>query len=100
MTLRNLAAVALAAVLMMAATRAWAIGEVVTDIRVQDNVRTHEDTIRSIAGIEIGDILELDTLERVRERLNTSGLFADVNVFWEPHREGVRVNVVVKEKFP
>jgi outer membrane protein insertion porin family len=83
-----------------ASGRAWAIGDVVTDVRVQNNVRTQDETVLSIAGISIGDIVDADTLQRARERLNTSGLFADVNVFWEPHRDGVRVNIVVKEKFP
>ena len=64
------------------------------------NVRTEESTVRSIAGISIGDTLETDTLDMVRERLNTAGLFADVNVWWEPHGSGVRVNISVKDKFP
>ena len=80
--------------------RAFAIGEVVTDVRVQNNVRTEEDTVRSIAGINIGDLIEADTLERARERLHTSGMFADVNVFWEPFRDGVCVYINIKEKFP
>jgi outer membrane protein insertion porin family len=80
--------------------RAFAIGEVVTDVRVQNNVRTEDDTVRSIAGINIGDLIEPDTLERARERLHTSGMFADVNVFWEPFRDGVRVYINIKEKFP
>src|SRR5262249_40323493 len=29
-----------------------------------------------------------------------AGLFADVNVWWEPHGAGVRVNIAVKDKFP
>ena len=51
-------------------------------------------------GVSIGDTLETDTLDIVRERLNTAGLFADVNVWWEPHGSGVRVNISVKDKFP
>jgi outer membrane protein assembly factor BamA len=79
---------------------AFAIGEVVRDIRIRDNARTEEETIRSIAGLDIGDTMEVHTLEEVRERLSTSGLFADVDVFWEPYRDGVRVNIVVRDKFP
>lgn len=81
-------------------SRSFAIGEVITDIRVQNNARTLEETVRSVAGIDIGELLEADTLDRVRERLNTSGLFADVNVFWQPYRDGVRVFIVIKDKFP
>ena len=79
---------------------ARAMGEPITDIRVIGNSRTTEDTIRSLAGIRIGETLDVDTLETVRERLNTAGLFSDVNVWWEGHGEGVRVNIVVKDKFP
>ncbi|HVR63315.1 MAG TPA: BamA/TamA family outer membrane protein, partial [Polyangia bacterium] len=43
---------------------------------------------------------ELDTLETVRERLNSSGLFADTNVWWEQSGAGVRINIAVKDKFP
>jgi len=57
---------------------------------VSTPLRTAEDTIRSLAGVRIGDTLEEDTLETVRERLNTVGLFADVNVWWENKGEGVR----------
>jgi outer membrane protein assembly factor BamA len=79
---------------------ALAVGEQITDVRVLDNQRTEESTVRSIAGVSIGDTLEADTLDTVRERLNTTGLFADVNVWWEPHGSGVRVNISVKDKFP
>ncbi|MFL5304118.1 MAG: BamA/TamA family outer membrane protein [Polyangia bacterium] len=84
----------------LAAAPAFAIGEVVTDVRILDNQRTEETTVRSIAGVTIGDTLQSDTLDTVRERLNTTGLFADVNVWWEPHGSGVRINISVKDKFP
>jgi outer membrane protein insertion porin family len=89
---------ALSPALMPAA--ALAVGENITDVRILDNQRTAEDTVRSIAGVKIGDTLESDTLERVRERLNTAGLFSDVNVWWEQAGDGVRVNIAVKDKFP
>ncbi len=79
---------------------AFAVGEEITDVRVLDNQRTEESTVRSVAGVSIGDTLEADTLDMVRERLNTTGLFSDVNVWWEPHGSGVRVNISVKDKFP
>jgi outer membrane protein assembly factor BamA len=84
----------------MAPSRVWAVGEEITDLRVLGNTRTDEATVRSIAGVSIGDTLQIDTLDMVRERLNTTGLFADVNVWWEPHGAGVRVNIAVKDKFP
>ena len=79
---------------------AWAIDEIITDVRVRNAVRTEPETVQSIAGISIGDIMQTDTLDVVRERLYSSGMFADVNVYWEPHGVGVRVNIVITEKFP
>jgi outer membrane protein assembly factor BamA len=90
----------IALIFAFAATRAWAQEEVITDVQVKGAVRTEEQTVRTIAGVEIGDPLRADTLDVARERLHTSGLFADINVYWEPHGVGVRVVIVVKEKFP
>ena len=89
-----------AAVVVLAPARAWAVGEKITDVRILGNSRTEEDTVRSIAGVKIGDTLELDTLDLTRGRLHTAGLFADVNVWWEQNGDGVRVNIAVKDKFP
>ena len=88
------------AVTTLAPARAFAVGEEITDIRVLGNQRTEESTIRSIAGISIGNTVETDTMDMIRERLNTAGLFADVNVWWEPHGSGVRINISVTDKFP
>jgi outer membrane protein assembly factor BamA len=85
---------------VLVATPARAQEEVITDIQVKGAVRTEEQTVRSIAGLKIGDSLHSDTLDTARERLHTSGMFADINVYWEPHGVGVRIVIVVKEKFP
>jgi len=90
----------IAAGLVLAPRSAHAVGEEITDVRILDNQRTEESTVRSIAGVTIGDTLQADTLDVVRERLNTTGLFADVNVWWEPNGSGVRINISVKDKFP
>jgi len=85
---------------VLAPRPAFAVGEKITDVRVLDNQRTEESTVRSIAGVSIGDTLAEDTLDVVRKRLNTAGLFADVNVWWEPYESGVRINISVTDKFP
>jgi outer membrane protein assembly factor BamA len=85
---------------LLGSSRALAQEEMITDVRVLNSVRTDEETVRSIAGLSIGDALHSDTLDIARERLHTSGMFADVNVYWEPHGEGVRVVIVITEKFP
>jgi outer membrane protein assembly factor BamA len=91
---------ALALLGLLASARVSAQEEIITDVRVLNAVRTDEETVRSIAGISIGDSLHTDTLDIARERLHTSGLFADVNVYWEPHGEGKRIIIVIREKFP
>jgi outer membrane protein insertion porin family len=98
--MRFLACLVGAALVVAAPRAAYSIGEVIRDIRVADNSRTDDETIRSLAGVNIGDTMEVETLEAVRERLNTSGLFAEVNVYWEAYRDGVRINIVVRDKFP
>ena len=97
---RGVFAALVAAAIVAHAGAAHAIGERIVDIRVSGAQRTDESTIRSIAGLQIGDTMENETLALVRERLNTTGLFADVNVYWEAFGEGVRVNIAVKDKFP
>jgi outer membrane protein insertion porin family len=91
---------ATAAWLGLLARGAYAQEETITDVKVVNAVRTNEETVRSIAGISIGDTLHTDTLDVARERLHTSGMFADVNVYWEPFRAGVRVVIVISEKIP
>ena len=97
---RLLVATVAALAIVGSASAAHALGERIVDVRVQGAMGTDEATVRSIAGVRIGDTLENETLATVRERLNTTGLFADVNVYWEAYGEGVRVNIQVKDKFP
>jgi outer membrane protein assembly factor BamA len=82
------------------ASPAWAVGEVVADVKVQSDARTEPETVRSIAGVEIGEVIESDTLDKARERLHTAGLFSSVDVYHEPFKHGVRVVIVVRDKFP
>jgi len=93
-------AYAIAVLGVLVSSRAQAQQEMITDVRVVNAVRTNEETVRSIAGVSIGEQLRSDTLDIARERLHTSGMFADVNVYWEPHGVGVRVVIVITEKFP
>ncbi|MEO5767365.1 MAG: hypothetical protein ABIS92_03360, partial [Polyangia bacterium] len=58
----GLAALLVCLGVMLAANHAFAVGERVVDVRIAGNLRTGEDTVRSLAGIRIGDTLEADTL--------------------------------------
>lgn len=96
----RLARAAALVLVLLGSSAALAQEETITDVKVRGAVRTDEETVRSIAGISIGASLRSNTLDIARERLHTAGLFADINVYWEPHGVGVRVVIVVKEKIP
>lgn len=84
---------------MLAATTAVARADVVRDIAVQDNTKTTPETVALISRLRVGDEWTPDMAQILRDRLVTSGLFKDVEVYWEPMDGGVRVHILVKDKF-
>src|SRR4051812_50090349 len=93
-------ACALGLAITLAASPALAVGEEITDVRVLGNQRTEESTVRSVAGVSIGDTMEMDTLDTVRERLNTTGLFAVVNAWGGQYKTREGGHPAGKDKFP
>jgi outer membrane protein insertion porin family len=81
---------------------AWLAGRAAADeireIIVEDNKKTTSDTVELIAQLEVGDDWKPEMSELVKQRLVSSGLFKDVEVFWEPVTGGVRVHLLVKDK--
>lgn len=75
-----------------------AAAEEIKEIVVEENEKTTADTVELIAGIETGDDWKPETQEEVKTRLNSSGLFKSVEVFWENVKGGVRVRILVKDK--
>lgn len=76
--------------------------DVIREIVVEENTKTDSDTVALIAGIEIGDDWTLDMIEKVKQKLEASGLFKEIKVFSETHRSGSgeKVTIVVKDKHP
>ena len=68
------------------------------DIVVEGNTKTTGDTIEFLSRVHVGDEWTPDESEIVKSRLVTSGLFKDVEVFWEPVTGGVRVHMIVADK--
>jgi outer membrane protein assembly factor BamA len=89
---------ALAAIVLAAAATA-ARADVVKEIVVGDNTKTTADTVTFISRLDVGDEWTPDMATTLRERLVSSGLFKDVEVYWEPMDGGVRVHILVKDKF-
>ncbi len=75
-----------------------AAAERIVDIRVDGNTKTTDDTVRLIANIDKGDNLTPDRAEQVRQDLVTSGLFKEVQVYWEPAPGGTRLVIVARDK--
>jgi outer membrane protein assembly factor BamA len=75
-----------------------AAADKVVDIRVDGNTKTTDDTVILIAGIEKGDDLTPDRAEQVRRDLVTSGLFKEVQVYWEPAPGGQRLVIIARDK--
>jgi outer membrane protein assembly factor BamA len=91
--------VAFAAIAVVAAAASVARADVVKEVVVGDNSKTTADTVQLISRLEVGDDWTPDMATTLRERLVSSGLFKDVEVYWEPMDGGVRVHILVKDKF-
>jgi outer membrane protein assembly factor BamA len=75
-----------------------AAAEEIREIVVEDNEKTTPDTVELIARISVGDNWTPEMADLIKTRLVSSGLFKDVEVFWEPTNGGVRVHLLVKDK--
>lgn len=84
-----------------------AAAETIRDIVVEGNTKTTSDTVELIANIEVGDEWSTEKLDQIKADLVSSGLFKDVDGFWEacgpattpPCSEpGVRIHLTVRDK--
>ncbi len=99
---------ALAAFAIALATARIADAETIRDIVVEGNTKTTTDTVLLIAKIDVGDEWTNDMLDRIKTDLVSSGLFKEVDGFWEAcgpattpkcSGTGVRVHLTVIDKF-
>lgn len=75
-----------------------ASADVIKDITVEENTKTDSETVALIARIDVGDEWTADMSDQVKARLVSSGLFKDVEVYWTPVKDGVKVHILVKDK--
>jgi outer membrane protein insertion porin family len=84
-----------------------AAADTIREIVVEGNTKTTADTVELIAKIEVGDDWSVEMMDRIKADLVSSGLFKDVDGFWEacgpatkpPCKEaGVRLHLKVKDK--
>jgi outer membrane protein insertion porin family len=75
-----------------------AAAEKIVAIRVDGNTKTTDETVRLIADVETGDDLSPDVADRITRDLVSSGLFRDVQVYWEPAPGGTRLVILARDK--
>src|SRR5262249_7118067 len=98
----SVAAALLALALLLPSSRA--LGQTswpqkIRDIRVYENTKTATGTVVDLSGMEVGNEFTPAQLETVKTRLVHSGLFSEVNVYYEPFEDGIRLNLVAHDKF-
>jgi len=70
----------------------------VKEIVVYENSKTTDDTVVYIAGVDTGDEIDEEELQKIEKRLVSSGLFKEVKVYTSPMSGGVRLNIDAKDK--
>jgi outer membrane protein insertion porin family len=92
--------------IVLTAARA-AAADTIRDIVVEGNTKTTSATVELIARIDVGDDWTNDMLDRIKRDLVSSGLFRDVEGFYEAcgpttvprcDEPGVRVHLTVHDK--
>ncbi|HEX4460977.1 MAG TPA: BamA/TamA family outer membrane protein [Polyangia bacterium] len=75
------------------------LGQLVADVKVVDNTRTDNETVQYIAGVKVGMTLTPELVQIMSERLNTVGLFKNVEIHWVVlPTGGVRVVISAHDK--
>jgi outer membrane protein assembly factor BamA len=99
--------VAVACLAIVVATTRFVAADTIRAIVVEGNTKTTTDTVELIAKIEVGDDWTNDMLDQIKADLVSSGLFKEVDGFWEAcgpdttprcNGTGVRVHLTVKDK--
>ena len=68
-------------------------------IDVEGNTKTTSETVTYIAKLEVGDEWSRELVEPTRQLLVSSGLFKDVEVYFDRRVDGkIRVHLLVKDK--
>lgn len=103
---RGVRAAAASLAIVLAAARI-AAADPIRDIVVEGNTKTTSETVELIAKIGVGDDWTSDMLDRIKADLVSSGLFKEVDGFWDDcgpattprcNAAGVRVHLTVKDK--
>ena len=91
---------AIALSLGFSAQAAYADGEIIKEIVVEDNSKTTDETVLLIANVEVGDTWTPALGERIKQDLISSGLFKKVSFFWDPlPTGGIKLYIAAKDKF-
>lgn len=73
-------------------------GAEIRQIVVEDNKKTTAETVELISQLEVGDTWTTGMVDVVKQRLVSSGLFKDVEVYWTKSEGGVAVHILAQDK--
>jgi outer membrane protein insertion porin family len=75
-----------------------ASAEKIAEIVVDKNTKSTDETVVLIADIEVGDEIDGTVATRIKADMVSSGLFKEVDVWWEPTQKGAKLHLVAKDK--
>jgi outer membrane protein insertion porin family len=83
----------------IATTTVGGYGQVITAIAIKGNVKTDSNTIEYLAGVKIGDVLSEELVYNAKIRLQSSGLFREVEITWDGSPlGGARLQILAQDK--
>lgn len=72
--------------------------ETIKKIVVEENTKTTAETVIFISQLAEGDEWKPEMVDLIKQRLETAGLFKDIEVYWTPKDGGVVVHILAKDK--
>jgi outer membrane protein assembly factor BamA len=83
-------------VILVALSAAPSFAEEIKEIIVEENTKTTDETVALIADVEVGDDWSPEMVDEIKRLLEGSGLFKQVDVFWDSAKS--HLHLVVRDK--
>ena len=82
--------------IFVALSAAPSLADEIKEIIVEENTKTTDETVALIADVEVGDEWSNDKIDEIKRLLEGSGLFKQVDVFWDSTKG--HLHLVVRDK--
>ena len=70
----------------------------IREILIEENTKTTDETVKVIAGVDVGDAWDDGMSAEIKVALENSGLFSMSDVYYDPVAGGVRLHIIAKDK--